>query len=194
VLYEVRTGGYVELVDVLPPIEAGRTDLGVKVAPWLYSDLPARGAHPGIAFEGHGAPDATVTEDALPPDPPGSVAAGIVDLREGVATATVALERPAMVMLRTSFDPRWQVSVDGVAVEPQMIAPSFVGRLVPGGRHVVRFEYEPYPRYDVLLLIGALTLIALSVVPRWLARRRGKQAVLSGTGGVPDDEEPVGDA
>ena len=192
-LYEVRSGGYVEIVDVLPAVEAGRTDLGAQVAPWLGSDLPSRGANPGIAFEGHAAPDATTTEDAVPEDPPGLVAAEAVDLREGVATTTVALGRPAMVMLKTSFDPRWQVTVDGVAAQPQMIAPSFVGRLVPAGRHVVRFEYEPYPRYDVLLLIGALTLAGLAFGPGWLERRRSA-AGASGTGGVADDQELIGDA
>src|SRR3990172_4004718 len=193
VLYEVRSGGYVEVVDVLPPIEAGRTNLGVQVAPWLHSDLPWRGAHPGVAFEGHAAPDATAAEDALPEDPPGLVPAEGVELREGVASATVALDRPAMVMLKTSFDPRWQGRGDGIAVEPQMIAPSFVGRLVPAGRHVVRFEYEPYPRYDVLLLIGALTLAGLAFGPGWLERRRSG-AGAAGTGGVADDQELIGDA
>jgi hypothetical protein len=88
-----------------------------------------------------------------------------VDLRDGRAIATIVAERPAMVMLKASFDPRWQVTVDGVAVEPQMIAPSFVGREVRPGRHTVGFVYEPFPRYDVMLLIGLLTLIGLAVVP-----------------------------
>jgi hypothetical protein len=178
---------------VLPAVEAGRTDLGVKVAPWLSSDLPSRGAHPGIAFEGQVAPEATTAEDAIPDEPPGIVAAEVVDLRAGEAATTVVLDRPAMVMLKSSFDPRWQVTVDGVAAEPQMIAPSFVGRLVPAGSHVVRFDYEPYPRYDVLLLIGALTLVGMALGPGWLARRRSG-AGASGAGGVPDDEELVGDA
>ena len=88
------------------------------------------------------------------------------------ATATVIAERPAMVMLKASFDPRWQVSVDGVAVAPEMIAPSFVGRTVPAGRHVVRFVYEPFPRYDLLLTFGALTLLGLALLPGRIARRR----------------------
>jgi hypothetical protein len=68
-------------------------------------------------------------------------------------------------MLKTTFDPRWQVAVDGVPVEPQMIAPSFVGREVSAGRHTVRFVYEPFPRYDLMLLFGLLTLIGLAVAP-----------------------------
>ncbi len=85
---------------------------------------------------------------------------------------TVEADRPAFVLLKASFDPRWQVTVDGVPVEPEMIAPSFVGHGVAPGEHVVRFVYEPFPRYDLLLLVGALCLVGLAVVPRWLARRR----------------------
>jgi uncharacterized membrane protein YfhO len=79
-----------------------------------------------------------------------------------------------MVMLKASFDPRWQVTVDGISVAPEMIARSFVGRTVPAGRHVVRFEYEPFPRYDLLLAIGMLTLLALALLPGWFARRRAR--------------------
>jgi uncharacterized membrane protein YfhO len=75
-------------------------------------------------------------------------------------------------VLKASFDPRWQVSVDGVSVESQMIAPSFVGRTVPAGEHTVEFTYEPFPRYDVLLVVGALTLVALALGPGWFARKR----------------------
>jgi hypothetical protein len=182
VLYEVEGDvGYVALVDVLPPIEADRTNLGAQVAPWLRSELPALGAHPGIAFAGHPAPPPTAEEDALPKRPAGVVLVERVDLRRGVATATVELDRPAMVMLKTSFDPRWQVRVDGVAVEPQMIAPSFVGRVVPAGRHVVRFEYVPYPRYDLLLLVGAATLAVLASLPGGGAGRVAQGPVLSPT-------------
>jgi len=59
-----------------------------------------------------------------------------------------------------------------MAVAPEMIAPSFVGRTVSAGRHVVRFVYEPFPRYDLLLTIGALTLLGLALLPGRFARRR----------------------
>ena len=174
VLWETPDASYVELVDVLPPISAGRTDLGLRGEDWFRSDLPGRGAHPGVAFEGEPAPEPTVSPDDLPGPPAGTVVSEDVDLRDGRATATVIADRPAMVMLKSSFDPRWQVWVDGIAVEPQMIAPSFVGRTVPAGRHVVRFEYEPFPRYDLLLAVGVLTLLGLALLPGWFARRRGR--------------------
>jgi hypothetical protein len=62
------------------------------------------------------------------------------------------------------------VTVDGTALAPEMIAPSFVGRTVPAGRHVVRFVYEPFPRYDILLTLGALTLLGLGLLPGRFAR------------------------
>lgn len=172
VLWERPDPGFVDLVDVLPPIAADRTNLGLQVEDWFRSDLPARGANPGIAFEGEPAPEATVSADDLPDTPAGTVVSEDVDLRDGRATAKVIANRPAMVMLKASFDPRWQVSVDGVAVAPEMIAPSFVGRTVPAGRHVVRFVYEPFPRYDLLLMFGALTLLGLALLPGLIARRR----------------------
>jgi hypothetical protein len=66
-----------------------------------------------------------------------------------------------MVILKSSFDPRWQVIVDGVPLAPQMVAPSLVGRTVPPGPHTVQFRYEPFPSYDVLLSIGGLAFVAL---------------------------------
>jgi hypothetical protein len=172
VLWERPDTGYVDLVDVLPPITADRTDLGLRGEDWFRSDLPARGANPGVAFEGEPAPEATVTADDLPDTPAGTVVSEDVDLRDGRATATVVADRRTMVMLKASFDPRWQVTVDGIAVSPRMIAPSFVGRTVAPGRHVVRFVYEPFPRYDLLLTFGALTLLGLALLPGWFARRR----------------------
>jgi hypothetical protein len=41
---------------------------------------------------------------------------------------------------------------------------------------VVRFEYEPFPRYDLLLAIGVLTLLGLALLPGWFARRRERRS------------------
>ena len=181
VLWEVPSADYVDLVDVLPSIEAGRTNLGLSVADWLRSEQVGLGLHPGIAFEGHDAPAPTIAAGERPEDAPGTVIEQDIDLRDGFARATVVADRPSFVMLKTSFDPRWQVTVDGISVDPEMIAPSFVGRSVPRGEHVVTFEYEPFPRYDVLLLVGVATLVALAALPRWRRRSRPR----TGTAGDP---------
>ncbi|HZD18972.1 MAG TPA: hypothetical protein VE669_12595 [Actinomycetota bacterium] len=166
-LWEVPVDGAIEVVDTTTPIVADRTDLGVQVQDWLRSDLPDAGVHPSIAFAGLPPAAATLPEGELPTSPPGEVLSSSVDLLEGRASATVRTDRSAMAMLKTSFDNRWRVTVDGRPLGPQMVAPSFVGHLVPEGRHQVMFTYVPYPRYDLLLAVGAATCVGL-----WLATRR----------------------
>ena len=62
--------------------------------------------------------------------------------------------------------------MDGLPDKATMMAPSLVGVEVPAGRHEVRFRYKPYGHYPLLLVIGALTLIALVLVPHRAALSR----------------------
>ncbi len=164
-LWEVEVDGAVELVDVTDPIVADRTNLGERTEDWLRSDLVGDGLHPAIAFAGLSPAEPTVPGF----DPPrGEVRSSSIELGDGAARATVEAEREVAVLLKTSFDNRWRVTVDGREVGRQMLAPSFVGRVVPAGRHEVRFEYAPYPRYDLLLAVGAATFLGLLL---WSRRR-----------------------
>ena len=167
VLWEMKTGGYAEIVDVLPQIDADRTNLGIRMSNWLRSADVAEGRFPAVAFEGHEVAPSTLGEGS-----PGRVLLETTDLRDGRASVNVVLKRTAAVILKTSFDPRWQVTIDGRTAEPRMLAPSYVGVIVPAGTHVVAFVYEPFPRYDVMLLVGAATIAALGYAPRMLRRRR----------------------
>ncbi len=171
VLWQMQTGGYFGVVDVLPPIQADRTDLGIQMADWLRSRDMAEGRFPSVAFEGRPAAPPTDGEHS-----PGRVLIEAADLRNGRAVARVRMRREAAVILKTSFDPRWQVTIDGRAAEPWMLAPSYLGVIVPPGSHRVAFVYEPFPRYDVMFLIGAVTLATLAFGPRALRRRRGRSA------------------
>ena len=75
------------------------------------------------------------------------------------------LDRPAVVLLKESFDPRWTVTVDGVSTKPVMMAPSYVGVQVAAGSHVVEFHYKSYPHYPLLAAFGIAILLALAVWP-----------------------------
>jgi hypothetical protein len=185
-LWEIAVDGAMEVVDTGTPIEADRTNLGSKIAPWLSSDLPEADVYPGIAFGGFAPPDATVADDEIRESAPGTVLGVSLRLGEGRASATVEVSRPAAVILEASFDNRWRVTVDGQEVEPQMFAPGIVGRLVPPGRHEVAFEYVPFPRYDLLLAIGVVTFLALVFVPRRLARGTPRARTTE----APSDREP----
>jgi hypothetical protein len=102
----------------------------------------------------------------------GSVRRQVVDPEQGRFSATVDIRRRSMLMLKASFDPRWRVTVDGVEVDPQMIAPSFVGREIGPGRHVVTFQYVPYGAYWLMFLISIATVVGL-----WLLDRRRRTAI-----------------
>ncbi|HEX6332555.1 MAG TPA: hypothetical protein VF129_14900 [Actinomycetota bacterium] len=181
-LWRMPVEGTIEVVDTGQPIDADRTDLGEKIAPWLSSELPTADVHPAVAFAGIDAPEATVLGDELPAEPPGSVVEVFLDLAEGRAAATVDLDRPGAVVLKASFDNRWVVTVDNRRLEPQMFAPSLVGRVVSPGRHDVVFQYAPFPRYDLLLLIGAATFVGLLVTESRRSRRSPGRSAPRGSG------------
>lgn len=175
-LWEVDVDGAIELVDTTDPIQADRTNLGARTEAWLRSDLPAEGVHPAIAFAGLPPAEPTLVGGPSARRPRGEVLSSSIELGEGRASATVLAERPVTVLLKASFDNRWRVTVDGRDAEPQMVAPSFVGRVVPAGRHEVTFEYVTYPRYDLLLAVGAATFLALLLGSRRRAGRFGRFA------------------
>jgi len=102
----------------------------------------------------------------------------------------VTATRPAVVLLKATFDPRWTTTVDGLRVAPVMIAPSLVGVQVPAGRHVVEFRYDPVEHYPLLLGVGLLTLLTLVLVPR-RARLRTLGARTTASAG--SRSETVGD-
>lgn len=181
-LWRMPVEGTIEVVDTGQPIDADRTDLGEKIAPWLSSELPTADVHPAVAFAGIDAPEATVLGDELPAEPPGSVVQVFLDLAEGRAAATVDLDRPGAVVLKASFDNRWVVTVDNRRLEPQMFAPSLVGRVVSPGRHDVVFQYAPFPRYDLLLLICAATFVGLLATESRRPRRSPGRSAPRGSG------------
>jgi hypothetical protein len=174
-LWEVQTSGYLDVVDTVPPpIVADRSNLYQQAGFFLQSDLLTEGRYPTIAFAGDPAAPPTLSGGEQPSGPAGSVEFEDDALADGVVTAQVVANRPAMVILKSSFDPRWQVIVDGVTLAPQMVAPSFVGRTIPAGRHIVVFRYHPFPRYDLLFGVGALGFAGIWVGPSLVARARSR--------------------
>jgi uncharacterized membrane protein YfhO len=87
---------------------------------------------------------------------------------------TVELDRPAMVILKSTYDNRWQVTVDGNRVDPQMVAPSFVGRTLSAGRHTVEFRYATFPWYGWLF---AVAIGAELILVFWWRRSRSSDAL-----------------
>ena len=109
-LWEVQTSGYVNVVDTVPPaIAANRSNLYQQAGFFLQSDLLAQGRYPTVAFAGEPAAPPTLSGEEQPSGPAGSVEFEDDALQDGAATVQVLANRPAMVILKSSFDPRWQV-------------------------------------------------------------------------------------
>jgi Gpi18-like mannosyltransferase len=161
-LYRVATSGYMEVVDSIGgPIVADRRNIGDQTSGFLESQLLPAHQLPLIAFNGADAPAPSLPVGAHPSTAVGSVQAETSNPAGGSYVATVFANRPAMVMLKTTFEPRWHAMVDGAEVKTQMIAPDFVSVPVPAGTHEVAFTYQPYPYYLELLALGLMTLSGL---------------------------------
>jgi hypothetical protein len=202
VLYEVhRATGYFDVVDAIAPIEADRTDLGTQMQSFLRSALIGEGRYPTVAFAGAPGAPPTLRAGQSASGPAGKVLSEVDDPDDGRFQATVRLNRRAMVVLRESFDPRWRVTVDGRTVAPQMLAPSFVGREMGPGRHVIAIEYVPYPAYWLLFLISIGSIVGLALLDRRRRRRRSPSSVgdpaasvEEGAGAVPEAQPPASTA
>jgi hypothetical protein len=171
-LWEVPTSGYLQVVDTIgPPIEAEASNVGRQSRGFLDSEQLARGQYRTVAYDGEAAaaPSATGSEEGTP----GRVVRQHAAPQNGRFSGTVEVDRPAVVLLKATYHPRWRATVDGKPVDTQMIAPALVGVPVPSGTHEIEFHYEPISgfTYAWLFAIGVLALVALAAIPRWLARR-----------------------
>ncbi|MGH2690941.1 MAG: hypothetical protein ACRDHM_00365 [Actinomycetota bacterium] len=175
VLWQVPTTGYLRLVDTVDPISANRENIALRMLEFLGSEQVAEGRHPTVAFGDRPADPPTITGGVFPETPPGSVEDQVVSHLSGVYGGRVLADRPAVVLLKASFDPRWEALVNGVETPVQMLAPSFVGVPVPAGRSQVVFRYRPVGYQPWLFAVGALTLVALARGPFLLGRLRDRR-------------------
>ena len=166
-LWTIHPSGIVQVVDTQGTITANKSTIGPHVYRFMRSAMPGAALYPTIAFGG--APAATPTLG------PGSTATGAAGrvvwtrsrLDIGLVTSRVVANRTSVVLLKSSFDPGWAVTVDGQPATTEMIAPAFVGVEVPAGAHTVTFVYRGSPYYPLLFLTSALSLVVVT-----LGRRR----------------------
>ena len=175
-LWQVSTSGYVDVVDTVgPAIVANRYSIGRQTASFLGSaDLP-RKQFPVLAFAGQAPAVPTLAPGVEAQGPAGSVEVESTRPQDGVFRADITANRIAFVLLKATYDPHWQVTVDGVAVQPEMVAPGMVGTTVAPGDHSLSFRYVPYQFYPLLILLTILTLVGL-----YLGSRRIHWAVPRG--------------
>ncbi len=76
-------------------------------------------------------------------------------------SAAVETPKESILMLKASFHPFWQSTIDGQPVDKFMVEPAFMAIRVPAGEHLVEFKYYPASYKIVLMIISLLTLPAL---------------------------------
>jgi hypothetical protein len=89
---------------------------------------------PCVAFNGAEAAAPTASPGTTPSGPAGTVAIEVAKPDAGVYSGEIIANHVAVVLVKTTFEPRWQTTIDGIAVQPQMIAPDFVGVAVSPGQ------------------------------------------------------------
>ncbi len=179
-LYAVATTGYFDLVDSDFLLYGQKGDWFAAARAWLWSGLVEAKEHPQIVLgdepAGGGVPFAaagqTIAEWSAPA---GREPCGLV-LNEGLAGNSYAVDfyagRSCWLMLKETYHPGWQVTLDGRPAETAMLAPSFVGVSVETGRHQAVFRYEPGPLRGALGIAG-LAALALAAALEWQRRRWG---------------------
>ncbi len=76
-----------------------------------------------------------------------------------------------IVILKQTYHPNWQVTVDGKSVTPIITFPFFIGIPVSAGNHTIVASYKPSNVKVILLSISLITLISFTL---WfLARKLG---------------------
>jgi hypothetical protein len=161
--------GYARVVAGREVIEASTGTLfGVASAALASGQLDERSA-PLVRWRGSAG---EATSLGVVRDEVGDVPVAVVDAADGSLDAQVRASAPAWLATSWSWHPRWTATVDGVAVEPAMLAPAVVGVPVPAGEHAVSLRYRPYPWTPVLVLGGLAAFAALALAPWMLERRR----------------------
>lgn len=168
-LWQVQTSGYFEVVDTIgPAIVADRYNIGRQMAAFLKSNELTQRQFPTVAYGGRAAAVPTLAPGASVQGPAGTVAVESSSPNDGVFRADVVATRLAAVLLKSTYDPRWKVTLDGVEVQPEMVAPGLVAATVTPGRHSIEFRYVPYSGYPLLFGLGLVTLVGLLFGRRFL--------------------------
>jgi uncharacterized protein DUF6541 len=166
--------GYLQVVDTAGTIRADRTNMAKQTTDFRSRRTPG-GPYPAVEFPGR--PAARPTSDPANPlaGPAGQVESDRPSPADGVFVGEVTANREAVVVLKSTFSPRWQATVDGKSAPTQMVAPALVGVRVPAGHHTVVFRYRNFSGSILLIAAAVLGLIAIEVVWRrrwWRASHR----------------------
>ena len=84
--------------------------------------------------------------------------------RAGAINLVVECPADSTLVIKTTYHPDWQVSVDGVLVPTFMVSPSYIGISLPAGKHTVDAVYRAYPIKAPMVILGAMAALFLVMI------------------------------
>jgi hypothetical protein len=157
-------GGYLQVADTAGTISEDRTNVALQTT-GFRAQRTLGAPYPTVDFPGR--PAATPTS-APPRGPAGQVESDLPTPDDGVFVGVVTANREAVVVLKSTFSPRWEATVDGKPFPTEMIAPALVGVRVPAGRHTVAFRYRNFGGSLPLVVGAGFGLLAIGLAwRRW---------------------------
>lgn len=151
------SSGYGELVkSMYLGVANSQRDLHESNLAWLTSDAPAKGSFVRWSYAPAGPAMNWKFDTGVP-------AHGFVadqKFEPGLIRLRVNSPAPSLLVIKTTYHPNWRVTIDGRAAESFMASPSFIGVQVPAGDHLLCAEYLSGGLKKILLMMGALALLA----------------------------------
>jgi hypothetical protein len=157
-LWTTQQSGYARVGTLVGSVDANREDVGIRSVRLLRSNLAARGGYLRVRWGSNGRAEDIGTP---PPRLPGAVLVEHDELSRGRVSVVVRFVRAGLLVLSSSFDPSWRVSVDGVSRPTIMVAPALVGVSVPTGIHRIDFAFRDSADYFPLFVFALMPLVLL---------------------------------
>ncbi len=183
-VYRAPTSGYFEVVRADVGFHGTAAQLVKASAQWLASPLPQRRQHPrvyldemaggliqptpkppaGDGWVGQLSGAKLVFQDREVGAQPPAGALSAERVAPGRYGVKVELPEPAYVMLKATYHPGWQVTLDGVQAPTELLLPKYVGVLVGPGQHQLELRYQASPWRPILAGAGLVLLLGIFIM------------------------------
>ncbi len=171
-LWRIPIVSLVSLVERAGALAEDRSTVGRYSVPLMRSDLWTRHLDDTVIWGGH--PEGYRTAGPVSGAKLTSATVDIerADLSEGRVSAVVQSPRPAVVVLASSYDPGWQVVVNGRREATLPMAPALVGAAVGRGTSTITFVYRGFSWYPPLIFMSVGGLLTAALIERRMRRQR----------------------
>jgi len=190
VIYQAPGGGYAEYAGIESRLAvSSQAELFASNVEWIRR--PATGRPRTFIRYDYPSKFVGTGTSAAPACPDG----GQIDYERfdrGQIDLVVACPAASTLILKTTYHPNWEVTVDGKVVHTFMVSPSYIGVSLESGKHQVDAVYHETPIKGPLLFLSIEALL-VTLILRWRLDRLGNGLHLPSrrrAAAGPDDSGP----